>query len=236
MPKFNVTLVARRDEETGVVGLVIEGLRPTDGEVNSASEGLLIAHDLIEHVNGIERIGSIDDELEALGAIWYVRGQHSDLSRNGVGSAYSAEENIASDVTRMFRDHFYGAYVEYVGLRTKASDADEGLQEIMRHAERSYLSEFDDSERTEARAKWAEYAALCMHRMRTGYRKARAKWERYGRFAANNAFWEIAEAVEPHAKHCDEGQTFKLTYNSNAQGRDRAQCVEVYEEEAPAQG
>ncbi len=230
MPRIKVNLISARDDDTGDIGLVIQGLQPTSGKVNSAREGLLIAHDLIEHVNGIEQIGSIDDELEALGAIWYVRGQHHELNRDGSGSHSTTYEHIASDVTRMFREHICGSAVSY-DLHTRACEADESLEHILRAADSTYLGDVNDDEITEAKGKWAAYRAACLHRMRTGYRKAKGKWAKHGTFAGNNAFWEIAEAVQPYARNCEfEGQQFTLTYNSNAASGDRATCVEVYED------
>lgn len=46
--------------------------------LNSSMEGRLIAHDVIEHVSGI---GSVAEEIQALGAMYYVRGLefHYDL-------------------------------------------------------------------------------------------------------------------------------------------------------------
>lgn len=221
-----VTLESFKDEETGIIGLSIVGM-PRDYTTNAASDGLTIAHDLIEHVNGPECIGSIDDELEALGAIWYVRGQHGELRRDNVGSAHSIEHNIASDIVRMFRDHFYGAYVSYDTLRTQACAHDEALHATLECADEEYLGEIDPDERGDARRKWADYRKLCLHRMRTGYRKARRKWERHGRYAANEQFWAIAEAVEPYAKNAEyEGARFKLTY-----GNGDARCAEDYAED-----
>jgi hypothetical protein len=231
MPRMHVvTLEAFRDESTGELGLGIVGM-PRDETTNAAGEGLLIAHDLIEHVNGAERIGSIDDELEALGAIWYVRGQHGELNRTGAGSRYSIEKNIASDVVRMFRDHLLGSqWVDYANLnRTRPCDADEALLCVLEHAERDYIGEFNDDaeERRQARDAWPKYRRLALHRMRTGYRKARRKWEPRGRYAANSQFWAIAEAVDKHAKHVEiEGQRYTLRW-----GYGEAYCEETYDEE-----
>ena len=224
-----VYLVAQTDDMTGILGLAIEGLSQSQGETNSASEGALIAHDLIEHVNGIKAIGSIDDELEALGAIWYVRGQWGDLTRNAVRSMYSVEENIASDVTRMFRDHVDGGqHVSYVNLNSKPVQADDYLQTILECADKTYLGEFnnDEDERTKAVEAWAAYRTVALKRMRRGYAKARRRWEKHGHYAANNRFWSIAEAVEPYCKPEYEGQRFKLSYDKNG-----ACCDEVYAED-----
>lgn len=222
------TLIAQRDAETGELGLVIEGMRGMSGEVNSATEGLLIAHDMIEHVNGVERIGSIDDELEALGAIYYVRGQHGQLNRNGVGAMYTIEENISGDVVRMYRDHACGAYVSYdVRRMPRAVEHDEALQDVLRYAESNYLGEFDTDMKAHARKHWPAYARLALARMRVGYRKARRKWEKLGRYAANNAFWAIADATQSACKSPEfEGMRYELSYDSSTGD---AFCVETVE-------
>lgn len=228
MPRMKtVILEAFRDESTGELGLGVVGM-PRDQNTNAANDGVLIAHDLIEHVNGPEKIGSIDDELEALGAIWYVRGQYGELRRDGVGSRYTVEENIASDVVRMFRDHISGnQHVSYAPLRTRPVTHDYDLRCILEYADSNWPDEFDESEREEARARWPGYRAVCLHRMRMGYRKARRKWEKRGRYAAHAQFWAIAEAVDRAAKRPEfEGMRYKLSF-----GNGEAYCEEDYGED-----
>jgi hypothetical protein len=132
MKAQRVILTVAEDHELGGYGLLIDGMHGDD--INPAQSGLLVAHDLLEHVNGTAHIGTIDDELEALGGIWFVRGQHADLTRDGSGSMYTPEENIASDIVRMFRDFWNGAYVDTTAPRTKPCDADEAFRTILRHA------------------------------------------------------------------------------------------------------
>jgi hypothetical protein len=194
---------------------------------------LLIAHDLIEHQNGVAAIGSIDDELEALGAIWYVRGQHGELRRDGTGGAYTLHENVASDVTRMFRDHAEGGqHVDFAGVRAwRPVYHDDDLQQIIEAADRSWADEFSTpGEAREHAPAWKAYRDIALSRMRIGYTKARRLWEaRYGSYWASNVFWAIAEAVHPHAKHCEyEGQQFILRYSCKAA---TATCEEHYPEE-----
>lgn len=143
-----VTLIAFRDESTGELGLGVKGM-PKDETTNAAQDGLTIAHDLIEHVNGPQCIGTIDDELEALGAIWYVRGQHGELRRDNIGSRYTIEENLASDVTWMFRDHVAGDQYVFYGSRTRSRPCivDDTFEEILGHADRTYAGEFNDDVR-----------------------------------------------------------------------------------------
>ena len=224
-----VILTSFRDEMTGELGFGVEGM-PRDETTNAANDGLQIAHDLIEHVNGARYIGTIDDELEALGAIWYVRGQHGEL-RRGMPMYRSVEEDIASDVTRMFRDYVDGdQYVSFQSRKTHAVVADSYLQTTLDYADESYLGEFDDEGREVAKQEWSKYRAHALNRMRIGYSKARRKYEHKGRFYANNLFWEIEEAVKPFVRHVEvEGFELKLSYG-NRNGEAVAFCEEIYDE------
>lgn len=224
-----VILKAFTDEQTGELGYGLPDM-PHDDTTNAANDGLLIAHDLIEHVNGPKDIGTIVDELEALGAMWYVRGQHGELRRDRIGSAYTVEQNMAADIVRMYRDYING--VEFISniIRTFPCNADNSLNTILDHAEEDYIKEFDaNGEKEEyyaAKEYWAAFRTQCLHRMRMGYRKAYNRWEKRGYYAANNQFWAIAEAVQPYVKHVEyEGQTIKLTY-----GDGKAYCEEVYDD------
>jgi len=211
MRRIEIDLVAFKDENTGDVGLAQKEM-PRDETTNAATDGVLLAHDVVEHVNGPRLIGTIDDELEALGAVWYVRGQHGSLQNGRRTEYHTPEENIAADVTRMFRDHVYDAYVS-AAKRTRATDHEEAFAAILDKAERDYSHEINDEDHDKAADMWPAYRAAALAGMRTGYRKAFKRWERHGRFAANTAFWAIADAVEPCAKHAEEYQTFRLTYD-----------------------
>jgi hypothetical protein len=224
MKQIIASLEAATDEETGVLGLRVVGTR-TDTQVNSASEGLLIAHDLIEHVNGLEAIGTIDDELEALGAIWYTRGRHNDISRNRQYSQRAPEVDIASDVVRMFREYVYGASCDVRRRYTRPCEVDDSLRDILAEC-KNWRDEIYTADLPRARGLWRSYSSAAMHRMRTGYRKAFKRWEHLGRFAANSAFWDIAEAVQPHCKPEFEGQRFSLRWTRD----DGASCEETYDE------
>lgn len=227
-------LVAGRDEMTGELGLFIEGMRRSHIELNAATDGALIAHDIIEHVNGLDAIGSINDELEALGAIWYVRGQHGDISRDPRRNIYSPEVNIASDVTRMFVDYMNGVSMPAVKGHSYPVTDDEALQAILTICDRDAPREasgmsdgnFGVISDSRIRKEWKWYRKQALMLMRAGYRKARRKWEPRGRFAANSQFWNIAEAVQPFVKPEYEGARYVLKY-----GNSEATCYEVYEED-----
>lgn len=218
----HVILTARVDDETGELGLVADGLA-VEGMPSVATEGLQIAHDLIEHQNGIAAIGGIDDELEALGALWYVRGQFGSLRRDGRGSAYTVHQNIAADVANMFTDSLNGSYVA-PALRTRIHGDDDDFRKILKEAREIIESEAKYDDRV-TRRNTDEFLRAACSRLRIGYRKAA---RRFGSaIAAHDLFWRIADAVQPYARNCEiEGQQFLLSYNG-----ERAYCEEFYGEE-----
>lgn len=227
-----VTLATINDPATGELGLKIEGVPEIDYPM-AANEGLLIAHDLLEHQQGLQRIGTIGDELIACGGIWYVRGQHADIRRDGMGSALSSEENVSSDVALMGRMYVQGCMLHSkVPSRRPACDADESIREILRYSAKGMIGEFQacgDTLCHTERLRMAKYLRMSEILMRKGYNMAKRRFERgeRSRYYANSMFWNIAEAVDPYCKHLEyEGQRFRLAY-----GGDGAVCKEIWDEE-----
>ena len=214
-----------RDGDTGELGLLVVGT-PRIAYPMAATEGLLVAHDLLEHQQGVSKIGSLDDELIALGGVWYIRGQHGDIRRDGRGSMYSPEQNIAADVVNMARIYVEGG-IDFRSAvpRTRTHGHDDSFRLIIEEAKKEFRTEMEDSgdyDKTRA----AEYFGAVLHYLRRGYRMAA---RRFGNsLTANSLFWDIARAVDPVAKHCGyEGQRFALVY-----GEARVRCDEVWEDVA----
>lgn len=222
-----VILTAKQDEMSGELGWCIPGLKPSD-IVNASSEGIGIAHDLLEHMNGASEIGGIDDELEALGAIWFVRGQTGQLRRDRIGSAYTPHENIGSDIGRMFWDHHAGGqYVDLNAPRTKACDADTDFLDIIQCGENWARDEADghDMSPGEIAEPLRAYLAVCLPRLRIGYRKAVRKY-RGESWRANAQFWAICDALERYKRPGFEGAQLRLVY-----GNEGATAEEYYPED-----
>ncbi len=228
------TLTAINDPHSGQLGLKIEGVPEIDYPM-AASEGLLIAHDLLEHQQGLSKIGTIGDELLACGGIWYVRGQHADIRRDGIGSALSTEDQMSGDVVNM--GQMYVTNEQQMlhirpPARKPACEADESIDDIIACSRYGLKSElecsFPDGETYDI-ARREKYLKLAGWLMRRGYNMARRRFERCerSRYYANNMFWNIAEAVDPWCKHAEyEGQRFRLSYGVN-----EAVCKELYDEE-----
>lgn len=201
-----VRLVAVSDEYDDKPGLAIKGAYRGEGFA-ADRDGLLIAHDLLEHQNGPEHIGPVWDELEALGAIWQVRGRHGDLQN---GSMHSPDENLASDVARMSSEWAADGLPpkRFQFRTTRPCDYDDDFDEIIEIARRSIIREWhDDIDRL---GQVTEYLTAAKHRMRIGYRKAVRRFGHcsfgYDQFAA------IKRAVGPACVDPFEGQEFVLCY------------------------
>lgn len=213
-----VMLEVFEDDNTGELGFGLLDM-PRHEQTNAATEGALVAHDLIEHVNGPALIGTIDDELEALGAIWYVRGQHNEMFRAATRSNYTVYENIGSDIARMFRDYIEGGqHVDYSPIRARRTRADDALLNIVAAGTKMWRGEFgtfdSDESESEIAQQFPGFADIAFKRMQIGCAKARSKWERHGPYAACETFYAIADAVNPVLKQIEiAGQRALLRYD-----------------------
>lgn len=204
----SVRLVAAEDEYDCEPGLIIKGLKHFEGMM-ADRDGSLIAHDLLEHQNGLHNIGTVWDELEALGAIWQVRGRHGDLLTDGARrSIHSPEVHVAADITRMADE---GLWLSIP--RTKRCDYDEDFYAICQIAKKDIIAEYDFRH-----VDIDHYLAACFGHMRRGFRKAQ---RRFGTgYNGANLFQAILRAVE-QCRPEFVGQEFILSY-----GNGEASCRE----------
>ena len=229
MKTQRIILKCIEDQNTGIIGLILADM-PQNDDTNAASEGLLIAHDILEHQNGAKCIGTIDDELEALGGAWYIRGQHGELRRDSRGSMYNVHESLAFDLSRMFRDHFEGCHSVSKAPRTVKCDADDDFNEIINYALEQIPGELDsDFDKAEYNLALENYKKACLARLRIGYRKAYKRFEKYGRFFANDLFWAITKATDNYCKNAEyPEQEFMLEFGSDKNGNAFARCEGFY--------
>lgn len=76
-------------DDNGDRGWLLDGA--DHPSLNASTMPLLLAHDALEHMNGPQAIGTMSDELQAFGAICYIRGHE-----------YSADFIGASDLGTLF--------------------------------------------------------------------------------------------------------------------------------------
>jgi len=215
------TLEAAEDEYDITPGFVFANLPAYEGRMADRGD-LMIAHDIIEHQNGLQAIGPIWDELEALGGVWHTRGRWGDFDN----SYHKSEKHIASDITRMARDLSFLYFRDYEAMGPKPPAThehyqDDSFHEILEIARRDIPRELDEDSKLDIDT----YLAEALHRLRIGYRKAT---RRFGdRFQSNNQFHAIREAIEREAKSINYvGQRFRLGW-----GAGKCSIEPIYEEE-----
>lgn len=184
-------LVVRRCENSGELGLVFPEMPLVGTDV--AMTGDLIAHDLLEHQNGIKNIGSIADELEAIGGIMYVRGPSGYIRPNSIATVHAA---LANDVSYLHEIACNGVPMRCGSRQSRYFDMDVDFEDILDRAYQNITVEH---------TLFREEALNCM---RLGYRKA---LNRFKGTCMYSTFWDIAKAVDSIMDCVDyEGQEFYL--------------------------
>lgn len=212
------TIKAATCEESGVLGLVLgttNAANFAEGDLFVMADAIGIAHDLTEHVNGLENIGSVFDEFQALGAIWYTRGQFADLRRDSVGSALRTEEHLSGDLVRMASIAHYnglGGHLDGDAVSVDVCPAIDALREVCDLARPDIREEMADCEEFRA-ADLDDYLAQALRGMVAGWNKQCA---RYTATEANSRFWNIAYALEPAFDALEyDGQEWRLDIDSS---------------------
>lgn len=198
MKRYAISCVENYD--MGDIGLALDGVNVPHGRTFVAREGLLLAHDIVEHQNGLSAIGSIEDELEALGGLWFARGYFNDVRRERNVDRYRA---IAHDIVSLLEDWWADGDADLTVPVTRACEVDADLQRCIDEAKRQA---FGFAEKDEP------FRKILLPRMRIGYRKAMRRFK--GEHAtANNLFWNIADVLDSIAKVDEEdlGRRWRLT-------------------------
>ena len=206
----SIRLIAINDEYDTSPGLALAGTHHGEDGFFADRTGGMIAHDIVEHQNGAGAIGTVFDELQALGGIWLCHGEWGDFTNSRHG--HTAHSNLSSAVARMFEDWACESNPRiprtYSDYRT-----DEDFAEIINLARAGIIAEnYNRNGDTPEEAESMEsYLSDAMSLMRIGYRKA---LRRHGSTdVANSLYHAIEDALKPIASCLDYvGQEFVLTY------------------------
>jgi hypothetical protein len=219
----HLTLISFEDEPTGELGLIFKGCEGP--EILADTTGRLLAHDLLEHQNGFDRIGCPEDELEAMGGLWQVRGRHGDMVEDERRSHWTPIQSLGWELVTIASqtDSSEGGWrPRHHRYRTHRHDYDEEFMEAIDFARPKIRDELRDNE---GHLDVEAFLDNALHLMRRGFRKAE---RRFGDgFLGVDTFRRVMEAIKPHAKNLDgPGQLFRLSY-----GDGRATCKPIYDEE-----
>ena len=211
-----VQLKVTKCDKTGETGFEIHGQRNTNG-MFVGTTGILVAHDLIEHVNGIEMIGGLGDELMALGGIWETRGQWGDMWRGKYANKLSSEKNIAGELPELYR-----VFLQGVPFRIEIPPYIKDYEELYEFWDDSIAEEGikmtrgDWSEDEFDLDKWVEFVEAGRYFFVAGAKKLNDIWET-ATLQANNQFWAIHDEVEDAlTRDIWEDQLYHLAYGSGA--------------------
>ena len=143
--KETYRLVVREDEYIGEIGWCVEQLVEMFDQPSVALRPNLIAHDIIEHVNGIDQIGGIGEELQAMGGLWNTRGQWGVLDRDSY-SPYSAEQSVGYEICELGRRFLCGEELGCYVPDVDTSEWDYVLKDIWYFAKKALRSELEHDE------------------------------------------------------------------------------------------
>lgn len=215
--KTSKILIAKKCPQSGELGYIFKALPFNPDLFMVSNDPLLIAHDLLEHPNGLKNIGTIHDELMALGGIYFIRGYDGRLRRDRIGSVYSFEENISSDIVRMFGELTFVDFKPYT-KRTMSTVPDEKFKEVISLTRGELVKEYDKDIFKSVHDRGTNtniYLKSALAYMRLGYRKTARRFNNDACYA-NNLFWEITDKLAPYFKYVDyEGQQLKLSVDGN---------------------
>lgn len=197
---------------SGQTGLLIEGAKPY--QLTVATDGMLAAHDILEH-HTPGCIGGVADELEALGAMWWMRGVFNDINRHA-HSPYSPYENLSHDVELMAEQIYCGVSTVPDPLVTYACDYDDDFKLIIEMAHKRFKKMMLNDIHTDMFRGVSEanrYFDTASHYMRVGYRRAVKRYKNLGQIGANALFWDTVKAIDSQLNYIDIGEQLEVRYN-----------------------
>lgn len=181
-------------EEHAEAGFI--GLRPSDMPDFDPGYGRTVAHDFLEHAPGDD--GSIAGELQALGAIQYVRG---DSGAFNVDPA----ELLSNDLRELFEFFTFRDYqIEKAPLATEVHHLFEGTWKHMRKTLKSELNigtqhanhTWDDTSERAQLAPFLRHRWDIVRWASIGYDRAAERYGRLGSWRVFHAFQEIEKRAQ----------------------------------------
>lgn len=216
-------LRAVEDQEFGGLGLNFVVPHKFCNGMFTIQDGLILAHDILEHQQGVAKIGSIGDEMVALGGVCYTRAQWGELRRDS-RSYHSPIENVSSDIWNMAQLYFdQGIPFRQKLVTSKCEDPSGIVDDVIENAYQ-YWNKNVDTDKVVPMALRETYLESCRVYMVHG---AKLAHRRFGSgLLANNLFWEIEAATDRTVKSLEyEGQEFTLGYDFKG----NVMMQEVYE-------
>ncbi len=206
-----VPLVAKRDGiDSSQLGWSLANARSNFEGFMTAfgpTTGRLLAHDIIEHQNGAWAIGTVADELEAIGAMYYVRGYNGQLHNRH----HTCEDTMATDIHSTFVDsiHYEELYMPRIHRTYSCEDFDPQIDDVFDRARPLLRHEMENNEHVDI-LRIQNFLERTRHYMRRGYRKARKRFANEGQ--AGDYFYRVKDAGNRLGNPDYEGQRAYIGY------------------------
>jgi hypothetical protein len=212
----NLRLRAVEDDEYGYIGLKFVIPHKFCNGRFTIQSGAVLAHDSIEHQQGTQKIGSIGDEMIALGGICFTRGQWGDLNRNNHGSIFSTEESIAFDLHGPMANLYFEDGVPFRQKLVKSRDDDptDFVDSVIECARENWVDRYEPYDEADVlnQEQIDSYLEACRTYMLHGAKLAERRYP--SAMMANALFWEIERVTSKLIDQIEyEGQEFVLSYD-----------------------
>ena len=179
--------------------------------------GIGVAHDVMEHWTN--QSGSWNDELVALGAALFVRGDGGWFAANGRSKHNDRwSVNTCSDIVEGMRKHVWQdePWVSLLSGRAGSHRLDEWNESEIEHCLNRVRQDFREEVGEDFnRAQWMVsdlYMQQMARLMRVGYRKAERRYR--NAYAAAHVFSQIAEKSDKLLEHADDFETLEVRLNA----------------------
>jgi len=190
------------DRESGERGFRVVGMPQIEGEI-TVGDGRLMAHDLLEHLDGVAAVGSVADEILALGALWHVRGDR-EVTPQGLASDLAVMASKWIEGEREFLPSGHQSRLRALWAEHALAFADaEARREFL--FEDKYVCECPDEREKRAYHLDAFFWPYTLPLMRQGFARAR---KRYYGINVNGIFNELQRQLTAWQKSAYEGRRF----------------------------
>jgi hypothetical protein len=157
------------DDCTGEYGFLLKGVNTIDSYPSVSPTGSLIAHDLLEHQQGVVTIGSVGDELIALGGVWKVRGELGMINQK---STVSPEQHLVSDVVNLAEIYIGGVPMREDTKPYRKTDTFYWVDEVAKYAKKELMENYDYTV-----GEVVDYLEKAKYLMRKGYNMAERRFK-----------------------------------------------------------
>lgn len=193
-------------EDFGTYGWLLEGAPSTYVPLS----GMGIAHDVLEHLVG--DTGTIEEELMALGAALYIRGDGGYWNK----SYHSPGVHIGSDVGNDLA-YKYGGLENGINCpgRTYKLEAyvEEWIQNAIDEARKNIKDQLDGWDLAMPKSKINAYLKNVPGWIRRGYRSALKRYKHCGSHKLTEVFNTIEQKANKYLSHCEGYETLVITFN-----------------------